>query len=69
MIHSYVSPALDEKVVVAQARDKSKYHVKWNPDSEPVQVHYHLASEQCEAKSVHRMFVDGHERNMGVGAA
>jgi hypothetical protein len=69
MIHSYVSPTLDEKVVVKQAMEKSMYHVKWNPDSEPVQVHYHPEANHCEAKFVHRMFVNGHERNMGVGAA
>lgn len=61
MNHAYVSPALDEKVVVAQATDKSKYHPKWNSDTTPWQVHYHPEAEQCDASTRHRIFMNGYE--------
>jgi hypothetical protein len=68
--HAYVSPALDEKVVIAQSRDKSKHHPKWNPDTTPWTVHYHPEAVPCEAKYRHRIFNDGYEHvtNQSGGA-
>jgi hypothetical protein len=69
MNHAYVSPTLDEKVVIAQARDKSKRHPKWNPDGDAVQVHYHPAAEQCDSKTRHLIFQDGYEHVLNQGGA
>jgi hypothetical protein len=69
MNHAYISPTLDEKVVVKQSKDASKYDKKWNPDMVPYTVHYHPASEQCEAKHRHRVFVDGYEHQTNQSGA
>ncbi len=54
MNEMYVSPTLDEKVVIRDAKEKSRRFG-------PYRVHYHPEAIQCEAKYRHRMFVDGNE--------
>jgi hypothetical protein len=61
MNHMWISPVLDEKVVVKDATDKSR---KFGP----YQVHYHPEREQCQAKFRHRIFAQGHEVG-GIGPA
>jgi hypothetical protein len=54
MNHMYVTPALDDKVIVKDAAHKSR-------EFGPYIVHYHAADAAC-GSSRHRFFVDGEER-------
>jgi hypothetical protein len=54
MNHMWISPIIDEKVVVKDASFKSKTFG-------PYQVHYHPEAEQCDASTRHRLFAEGHE--------
>jgi hypothetical protein len=69
MNHAYISPTVDEKVVVKQSKDSSKHHAKWNPDTIPYTVHYHPEAVQCEAKYRHRVFMDGYEHQTNQSGA
>jgi hypothetical protein len=62
MNHMYISPVIDEKVVVKDAANKSR---KFGP----YQVHYHPEAEPCQAKDRHRIFAEGHERSNAGGPA
>jgi len=69
MNHAYISENLDEKVVVQQAKDRSK-RTRWNPTGDAWEIHYHPEAVPCKAKYRHRIFSDGYERvlNQSGGA-
>lgn len=57
MNHMWISPALDEKVVLKDAENKSRVNG-------PYQVHWHPEAVQCEAKYRHAIFAEGARHDM-----
>ena len=60
MSDMFVTYAIDEQKMIADARKKSKKNRFDNPDGDGVAIHYHSADTPCTDMR-HRIFLDGTE--------